>query len=188
MAPGSAWATKRWPARHFAAAAQALLAAGEADRVVLVGSPADRTLAEAIAAELAADPIVARRHGAVLDLTGKTSTAGLVALLARVSSLIANDSAPAHIAAALGRPVVALFGPTVPAQGFAPLGPRVRIAERELPCRPCSRHGGDRCPIGTHACLVDLPPEQVVAALRGLDAEDGASVAAGGTRRRGGGE
>jgi lipopolysaccharide heptosyltransferase II len=188
MAPGSAWATKRWPARHFAAAARALLATGDADRVVLVGGPADRTLAEAIAAELAADPSAARRHGAAVDLTGKTTTAGLVALLARASSLIANDSAPAHIAAALGRPVVALFGPTVPAQGFAPLGPRVRIAERELSCRPCSRHGGERCPIGTHACLVDLPPEQVVAALRELEAEAAASFTAAAARRRGGAE
>lgn len=174
LAPGAAWETKRWPAARFAEAAAALVP-GVLDRVVVVGAPADRTLAAAIAA-------APRPAGAPppVDLVGATGTAELVALLARAALVVANDSAPGHVAAALGRPLVSLFGPTVPAQGFAPLGERVRIVERRLGCRPCSRHGGRHCPIGTHECLADLPAAAVVAAARELlDGEPGSALARG---------
>src|SRR6185295_709632 len=120
--------------------------------LVVVGTAGDRVHAQVIAERLAR----AGAASAVLDLTGRTTTAELVAVLARATLLVANDSAPAHVAAALGRPVVALFGPTVPAQGFAPLGAQVRIVERVLRCRPCSRHGSAYCPLGTHECLAEL--------------------------------
>ncbi|HZR83084.1 MAG TPA: lipopolysaccharide heptosyltransferase II [Candidatus Binatia bacterium] len=165
LAPGSAWATKRWPAARFADAARELVAS-DVDAVAIVGARSDRPLADEIGRTLRAR---AARGVPVVDLTGETSTGELVALIARASIVVANDSAPAHVAAALGRPVVALFGPTVPAQGFAPLGRAVRIVERDgLACRPCSRHGGDRCPIGTHECLAALGAEPVVAAARDL--------------------
>ncbi|HEY6000915.1 MAG TPA: glycosyltransferase family 9 protein, partial [bacterium] len=82
--------------------------------------------------------------------------------------VIANDSGPAHIAAAVGAPVVALFGPTHEAFGFAPRGERVRVVSRDRPCRPCSVHGGTRCPRGHRACLDDIAPAQVLAAAREL--------------------
>jgi heptosyltransferase-2 len=157
VAPGSAWATKQWPAKRFGEAAARLVRPGR-DRVVVIGMPHDRPLAAEIATEVAA------RGGATIDATGETSIADAVAWIARARLVLANDSAPAHIAAALGRPVVTMFGPTVPAQGFAPLGDRVRIVERRLDCRPCSRHGGDRCPIGTHECLAGLDANEVVTA------------------------
>lgn len=164
IAPGSAWETKRWPAERFAEAACALVGQ-EVDRVVVVGTAGDAAHAATIAAALAR-----RTHGGstTLDLCGRTSTAELVAVLARATLVLANDSAPAHVAAALRRPVVVAFGPTVPAQGFAPLGPCVRIVERELACRPCSRHGERFCPIGTHECMEDLPATAAVAAARAL--------------------
>jgi heptosyltransferase II len=68
----------------------------------------------------------------------------------------ANDSGPAHLAAALGRPLVVFFGPTSPIR-WAPTGPAVRVLHESLPCSPCSNHGGNRCPIGTHACLEAIP-------------------------------
>ena len=162
IAPGAAWETKRWPAERFAEVACALVP-GTLARVVVVGTAGDRAHAATIAAALA-------QSGAppVVDLTGRTTTAELVAALARATLLLANDSAPGHVAAALGRPVLALFGPTVPAQGFAPIGPRVHIAQRALSCRPCSRHGGAFCPIGTHECLAGLPAAVVIAAAQGL--------------------
>jgi heptosyltransferase-2 len=164
IAPGSAWETKRWPVARFAEAACALVP-GAFDRALVVGTAADRTHAAAIGAALAC----ARPDASpALDLTGRTTAAELVAVLARATLVLANDSAPAHVAAALRRPVVAVFGPTVPAQGFAPLGPHVRIVERALACRPCSRHGERYCPIGTHECLADLPADGVVAAARVL--------------------
>jgi len=164
LAPGAAWETKRWPAERFAELACALVPQA-VERVVVVGMPADGAHAARIAARLAAEQPTAP---ATVDLTGKTSTAELVAALARAALLVANDSAPAHVAAALGRPVLALFGPTVPAQGFAPLGPRVALVERSLSCRPCSRHGGAFCPIGTHECLTELPAARVAAAAYAL--------------------
>jgi len=162
VAPGSAWATKRWPARSFGEAAARLVRPGR-DRVVVLGTPSDRPRAAQIA-----DAVASRGGPDIVDATDGTSIAEAVAWIDRARLVLANDSAPAHIAAALNRPVVALFGPTVPAQGFAPLGERVRIVERRLECRPCSRHGGDRCPIGTHECLADLPAEDVVAAATAL--------------------
>ena len=74
-------------------------------------------------------------------------------------------------------PVVAIFGPTVPEQGFSPIGPAVRVVGRALACRPCSRHGGAVCPIGTHECMRDLPASVVVDAAADLLA--GRAVGAG---------
>jgi len=164
MAPGAAWETKRWPAARFAELACALVP-DVVERIVIVGTPADRPHAATIAARLASERPAAPT---AVDLTGRTTTAELVAALARAALVVANDSAPAHVAAALGRPVLALFGPTVPAQGFAPLGPQVRILERALSCRPCSRHGGRFCPIGTHECLTELPAALVATAAQTL--------------------
>lgn len=163
LAPGAAWETKRWPAERFAELARAL-APRTGARVVVIGTPTDRVHASRIAAALATVP--AARP--LVDLTGRTTTGELVAVLARADLVVANDSAPAHVAAALGRPVVSLFGPTVPAQGFAPLGERVRVVERSLACRPCSRHGGRFCPLGTHECLTALAAERVASAALAL--------------------
>jgi len=164
LAPGSAWPTKRWPAESFAAAAERLIP-GRAERAVIVGGAAEASLGAAILSRLGRER--------VLDWTGTTGVADLMALLARASLVLANDSGPAHVAAALGRPVVAVFGPTVPEQGFAPLGRWVRVVGRSLECRPCSRHGGSRCPLGTHACMRGLASEAVVGASLELLAEAG---------------
>jgi heptosyltransferase-2 len=163
FAPGAAWDTKRWPAARFAELARDLVPA-VFPHLAVIGTAGDRMHARVIAQRLAH----AGAASAVIDLTGRTTTAELVALLARGTLLVANDSAPAHVAAALGRPVVSLFGPTVPAQGFAPLGAHVRIVERVLRCRPCSRHGSAYCPIGTHECLANLGAADVVAAAQAL--------------------
>jgi heptosyltransferase-2 len=183
LAPGSAWPTKRWPTSGFARAASALLSSA-ADRAVIVGAAGDRGLALEIASLVARERTTGEGVGreSIIDLTGKTDVAGLVALLARATLVIANDSAPAHVAAALGRPTVAIFGPTVPRQGFAPLGTRVALAERDLDCRPCSRHGGEACPIDTHACLAGLDVRVVLEAARRLEVPGVAqALVAGGT-------
>ena len=158
IAPGSAWATKRWPAARFAEAA-ARLQQNRSERIVVIGAPEDRELAREIATASSAR---------IIDTVGAASIADAVAWISRARLVLANDSSPAHIAAALGRPVVALFGPTTPEQGFAPLGDQVRVVERTLDCRPCSRHGGDLCPLGTHECLEKLSADRVVDAAHGL--------------------
>jgi ADP-heptose:LPS heptosyltransferase len=96
----------------------------------------------------------------------------LKAVLARASLVIASDSGPMHLAAALGTPVLGIFGSTVPRFGFSPVGPHAAIlAANDLPCRPCSVHGRSFCWLGHWRCLRELPPALVVAeALRRLSA------------------
>ncbi|HMK38279.1 MAG TPA: glycosyltransferase family 9 protein, partial [Bacteroidota bacterium] len=76
--------------------------------------------------------------------------------------LVSNDSAPVHMAVAMRIPVVAIFGPTLPLFGFAPLGLRDRVVETAgLKCRPCSVHGGRRCPTGTFDCMNQISAVRV---------------------------
>jgi heptosyltransferase-2 len=150
MAPGSIWGTKRWPG--YAELARAL------DRpVVIVGGADDRALGETIA--LAAP---GRVHLAAGELPLRVSAA----LLERAAVLVTNDSAPLHFASAAGTPVVAIFGPTVPAFGFGPRGAGDRIVEHDgLACRPCSSHGPQVCPLGHHRCMRELSLARVLEAV-----------------------
>ena len=158
LAPGSIWGTKRWPGYvELAAALDA--------PVVVVGGREDAALAEAVAA---AAP--GRGHNAA----GALGLRGSAALIGRAAVLVTNDSAPLHLATAMGTPVVAIFGPTVPAFGFGPRGARDRIVEHPaLECRPCSAHGPRVCPLGHHRCMTELSVESIaaaVAAVSGVEA------------------
>jgi lipopolysaccharide heptosyltransferase II len=158
VVPGARWPNKRWSPASFAAVAAALRDA-EGLEPVIVGDAADREVAEAVRAQI---------PGGAAQLAGRTGLAGLAALLALARVTVANDSGPAHLAAAVGTPVVAIFGPTHEAFGFAPRGERVRVVSRDLPCRPCTVHGGLRCPRRRRACLDDIPPAEVLSAARDL--------------------
>lgn len=152
LAPGSVWATKRWP--HFAELARQLSRLG---RLAVIGSRDDAPLAREIAGAGVRD---------VVDATGRLSLLASAALIARSDVLVTNDSAPLHLASAMNTPTVALFGPTVPAFGFGPLAERREIAEvRDLSCRPCHAHGPMQCPLAHFRCMRDLLPEQVAAAV-----------------------
>lgn len=151
MAPGSVWGTKRWG--KYPALAATLDAF-----VVIVGGPQDGDLGEAI-----------RR--AIPDRSangcGALSLREAAAVLQRAALLVTNDSAPMHLAQATGTPTVALFGPTAPVLGFGPRGPADRVVEvGGLPCRPCSRHGPIRCPLGHHRCMIDLEVTDVADIIR----------------------
>jgi len=155
LAPGSIWGSKRWP--YYAELAQRLATRAA---VVVVGSTDDRELGEAIASA------VGRAGGRAVNACGRLSLRESAALIGKAAALVTNDSAPLHFAAAAGTPIVALFGPTLPTFGFGPRGPRdVALGVEELACRPCSRHGPARCPLGHHHCMRRLAPEQVLAAL-----------------------
>lgn len=154
LAPGSIWGTKRWP--HYPELARAV---ADVAQVVIVGSETDAQLAAAI---------VAVAPGA-LDATGRLSLLASAELIGRCRVLVTNDSAPMHLASAMGTPTVAIFGPTVPEFGFGPLAPRsVVLGNDALPCRPCDRHGPRRCPLGHHRCMRDLSPDLVAARVRAL--------------------
>lgn len=157
LAPGSVWATKRWPS--YDALARALVARMPYARVVVLGAAGDAPLASAISTA------VQQRGGPpIIDATGKLSLLGSAALLSRCVVLVTNDSAPLHLASAMNTPTVALFGPTVPALGFGPLSDRhVVMGRDELTCRPCSAHGGQACPLGHWKCMRDVQPSVVSA-------------------------
>ncbi|GIX46475.1 MAG: heptosyltransferase [Candidatus Tectimicrobiota bacterium] len=158
LVPGSQWATKRWPPEHFAALMACLRGRLKA-RFVLLGSPAERPLAEAI---------VARCPEPVLDLVGRTPLADLPAYVQRCRLLVSNDTALVHVAAAVGTPVVVLYGPTAPALGFFPYGVPWEEASVALPCRPCHPHGPRRCPLRHWRCMRELTAEQVAAKVQRL--------------------
>lgn len=162
LAPGSVWATKRWPGYPALAALLAPTAG-----VVVVGAEADRPLA---------DEIVRAVHdagGVAADATGRLSLLASTALIGRARALVTNDSAPLHLASAAGTPTVAIFGPTVPEFGFGPLASRAAVVGLDaLPCRPCDRHGPQRCPLGHWRCMRDVTAADVAASLDQLLAND----------------
>ena len=148
LAPGSVWATKRWP---YYPELVRLLTADQP--VVVVGGPVDGDLARAIASVA---------PGRVLDATGRLSLLASAELIRRARALVTNDSAPMHLASAVGTPTIAIFGPTVPDFGFGPLAPAAATVGHDLlPCRPCHRHGPRACPLGHWRCMREVTPELV---------------------------
>ncbi|GAB1344943.1 lipopolysaccharide heptosyltransferase II [Gemmatimonas sp.] len=160
LAPGSVWATKRWPSFEALAAAlvaSPLLAHG---RIVVLGASTDAPLATAIR-----QAVLAVGGAPVVDATGQLSLLGSAALLSRCRVLVTNDSAPLHLASAMNTPTVALFGPTVPALGFGPLAVQQRVVQHDsLACRPCHAHGPMQCPQQHWRCMRDLEPTRVAEA------------------------
>jgi len=162
LAPGAAFGpAKRWPAERFAAAAE-VLTSRLAGRALILGSTSDGPLGQRITS-------LAGR--ACLDLTGRTSLGEAAVLLQRASLLLTNDSGLMHLAAALGRPLVALFGPTDPAR-TGPRGPCQRLLVAQADCAPCLKPD---CP-KERPCLEEITVEEVVRAGLNLLAEAGATA------------
>lgn len=153
LAPGSVWATKRWTEVGYGNLAEILSKRGY--RVELVGSAAEKEICDRIAAKV---PRVVNR-------AGQTSLAELVDLLSTGEALVCNDSGAMHAAAASGLPTVAIFGPTTLDLGFQPWNENAVVVQRTLKCRPCGKHGSQKCPIGTHECMEKIAPSEVVSAL-----------------------
>ena len=149
--PGAEYGpAKRWPARHFAALATRL---GDAAQPVwLIGSNKDQALGAEIAAAA---------RGAAVNLCGRTSLEQAIDLVAGARLVVANDSGLMHVAAALGRPLLALYGSSSP--GFTPpLSPHAKIVATDIACSPCFQRV---CPLGHFKCLEDLTPERVLQQL-----------------------
>ena len=147
LCPGAAFGpAKRWPAKHFAEVAASCVADGKA--VWLFGSGAERALC--------AD--IARRVPGTENLAGRTDLATAIDLLSAADCVVANDSGLMHVAAALNRPVIALFGSTSP-DFTPPLGERAVVLREPQPCSPCFER---TCPLGHLRCLVDLSPARVL--------------------------
>jgi heptosyltransferase II len=142
---------KCWLPERFAEVANRLTEQFDAD-VVLFGAVAEKAVSSAIAAAMLRRPI---------DLTGKTVISDLPALLSQCHLFIGNDSGAMHVAAAVGLPVVAVFGPTDP-HGTAPVTPRCAIVQEKPYCSPCFLR---RCPTD-HRCMTRVAPDAVEAAAR----------------------
>jgi heptosyltransferase-2 len=153
VAPGSVWNTKRWPAERFTAVVRGLTSRDRS--VVLLGGRDDAPLCSEIARA------VGEKN--VLNAAGRLSLLQSAELIRRCSITLSNDSAPMHMSVAMRVPVVAIFGATVPAFGFAPAGPNDVVLETlGLSCRPCGIHGGKRCPVGTFECMLAIDPDRVL--------------------------
>jgi heptosyltransferase-2 len=142
---------KCWPPDRFAELANRLHAEGDVD-VILFGTRAEAPVSSAIAAGMHRPPI---------DLTGKTVINDLPALLSQCHLFIGNDSGAMHVAAAVGLPVVAVFGPTDPF-GTAPVTPRCSVVQEKPYCSPCFLR---RCPTD-HRCMTRITPDALEAAAR----------------------
>ncbi|GGO01148.1 glycosyl transferase [Microbispora rosea subsp. aerata] len=157
--PGTTAPARAWPAERWAETVGALLAEGE--RVVVTGSPGERALTAVVSGSA---------PGSAIDLGGATTFAELAAVLAGARAVVAANTGPAHLAAAVGTPVVSLFAPVVPAARWAPYGvPTVVLGDQRAACR------GSRarvCPIPGHPCLSSVGGEQVVDAVRRLAAAE----------------
>jgi heptosyltransferase-2 len=147
LAPGAAFGpAKRWLPERYGELADRLIGALNAD-VLIFGSAAERPLAEQIASGMKHTPVVT---------AGETSLRQLLALMARCRLMITNDSGPMHLAAALGIPLLAIFGST-DERATGPLGTQVRIVKRDVQCSPCGRR---ECPIDFR-CMRLISVEEV---------------------------
>jgi heptosyltransferase-2 len=153
---GARWETKRWPADRFVALGELLAREAGLSPRYLVG-PGETAVEQELRARLPAE-----RHGEIIQAPFREAAA--MASFARV--IVSNDSAAMHLGSALGVPAIGIFGSTVPAFGFRPSGPRDRVVEITLGCRPCGVHGRDRCPLGHHRCMREIEPAMVMAAVR----------------------
>ncbi|MBI4299811.1 MAG: glycosyltransferase family 9 protein [Chloroflexi bacterium] len=158
---GAGFPSKRLPISTFAAVGRRLCEKETHRRLVIVGGTEDRDLADEFA-KLSGLPVV--------DLAGRVSLRETAAVLERCRLFIGNDSAPMHLAAAVGTPVVAVFGPSEPAN-YRPYGVPHRIVETSLPCRPCDHV---HCIQSDYLCMTGISADEIVGAAEELLALAGA--------------
>lgn len=152
--PGAEYGpAKRWPERYFADLARRLDAEGYA--IWLLGSRKDAAVGDAI---------VQASAGIARNLCGNTSLTDAVLLLSMADQVVSNDSGLMHVAAALDRPMIAIYGSSSP--GFTPpLSEAAHVAKLDMPCSPCFERV---CPLKHFNCMLQLTPEQVHAQIRAL--------------------
>lgn len=156
LAPGSVWPTKQWTLVGFQELAKKLVDEGEV--VLLVGSSSEKKICQKI-------------HDAVpecYDLSGKTQLYDIALLFSKGKALVANDSSLLHFAAMMSLPVLGIFGPTTLSLGFRPWSSQSMVIQKELGCRPCGKHGHNRCPISTHECMTSITSNEIQLGLKNL--------------------
>jgi heptosyltransferase I len=155
--PGSRWENKRWPVEYFQALTRCLAVNYPQLHFAVTGGKEDQENGAKIAATI---------PGRTLDLTGQTSLAELIEWIRLSAFMVTNDTGPMHAAAALGKPVAALFGPTDPRR-TGPYGQIERSIQISLPCIPCLKsHCAFEKPM---ECLRAIAPAQVMEVIRGME-------------------
>ncbi|CCG01410.1 glycosyltransferase family 9 protein [Blastococcus saxobsidens] len=150
--PGASVPARAWPAERCAEAVEALADAGH--RVLVTGGPGEKALSAAVAGSRG------------VDLGGATSLPEMAALLDGAVAVVVGNTGPAHLAAAVGTPVVSLFSPVVPAARWAPYGvPTVLLGDQSAPCRDTRAR---ECPVPGHPCLTSVTAQDVVVAVATL--------------------
>ncbi len=149
--PGARWPTKRWPPENFAALAEVLVESQGA-QVGLIGSRAETPFVERIS-------FLTRYR--TMNFSGKTTLKQLAFLFTKAALVVGNDSGPIHIAAAVGTPVIALYGPTSPTR-TGPYGGNHTVLTSRLPCSPCFSR---KCNISV-ACMRDISVDSVFEACK----------------------
>jgi heptosyltransferase II len=153
--PGSVWKTKQWTEEGFLELGQKLYEQGHS--LLIMGGPGEEELSDRIAAVI---------PGAI-SLAGRTSQLETLQILAKADLVVTNDSAGQHLAALVAAPTVSVFGPTVLEFGYRPWNSSAVIVERKgLSCRPCGKHGHNKCPIGTHECMKKITSTEVLQACQ----------------------
>ena len=158
LCPGAEYGpAKRWPPAYFAELARSFTRSGEA--VWIVGAARDSEIAE---------DIVRLSAGACINLCGKTSLDQAIDVLASARLVVTNDSGLMHVAAAVGAPLLAIYGSSTPAF-TPPLSPRATVLKLDIPCSPCFER---TCPLGHFNCMMQLKPEQVYARAREVTGDE----------------
>ncbi|GAA1336071.1 glycosyltransferase family 9 protein [Arthrobacter roseus] len=147
--PGAAVPARTWPALHHKAAVELLIAAGY--KVLVTGGPNEKGLTATVAGP---DGV---------DLGGRTDLAGLGSILKGAVAVVTGNTGPAHLAAAVGTPVVCLFSPVVPAIRWAPYKVPLELLGNQF--APCRGSRSRTCPVPGHPCLTNVSPDEVVAAV-----------------------
>jgi heptosyltransferase-2 len=155
VAPGSIWATKRWLPERFAEVSDLLIKKAGA-KVIFLGSKEDEKLCLEIANLMQEKPVI---------LAGKASILQSAAIISQCKVILSGDSAPVHIASAMKKPVVAIFGSTIPEFGFGPYEEGSIIIEKKIECRPCGIHGKNKCPKKHFKCMTEITTQEVFEAL-----------------------
>lgn len=155
--PGASVPARAWEAEHHGDLVDALTSRGR--RVVITGAPSERFLAAHLRSR-AASP------DRVMDLSGRTDFASLAVTIAGGDAIVCGNTGPAHIAAAVGTPVVSIYAPTVPAVRWRPwMVPHVILGRQDIGCSGCRAR---RCPIAEHPCVSGIPVASVVDALESV--------------------
>lgn len=164
---GSVWPTKRWWPEGFAAFIE--LARKKLDcQILLFGGPEDVPVAERLKLD---------SNGMAVNLAGKFSLRELPAAIGGCQVFVTNDSGPMHIAVARQVPTVGLFCATTPDLGFYPYSRNAIVVQKTLACRPCTSHGGRRCPLVHEHCIRQIAPAMVLQAVEKILAGEAAGAA-----------